>query len=128
MNSADLARIEIVGALNAIHRLFCSELPTPRQPRFPAGQVRSAGIARLRNRSEQLTACEKLDDVAAAVARYRDWLAGILETKFTDDDGFAASLRAIRFARELHSISRLVNAFPDDAARRARNMIAKCGR
>jgi hypothetical protein len=130
MSPADAALIEIVGTLGAIHRLFCRKLPVPRRrPTYDQTKAFTSKLAELRARSEKLSACETLAEAGGAVGRYRDWLAMILDVHFSsEDEAYAAALTAIGFARELFSISRLAAAFPEDAARRARNMTAKCER
>ncbi len=117
-----IAKVEILAALAALHRRFCDGL-RDRLGNLPAQKERQARRLELKDKSLRLSGCDDLDHTAATARRYGAWLEVV---RAADAGGsgeeFAAADSCIKQARELASIARLVDAFPESAQRRARKI------
>lgn len=126
INAGMLARVEVLAALAAMHRRFCSELPRLK----PGAADRDVTWRqRLIGQSIQLSGASELADAGRAVAAYRDWLGSVI-TRYDvkGGDEFEAARICAPPVRELHSICRIADAFPESARRRAQKIAERFGR
>jgi len=133
-----LALVSISGALNRLHQRFCDRLPRPRnyhpktrrktkdeietaspqQVKTTAGYVKfNERIHGLRQKSQALSACAELTDVATAIGRYLRFIEDMRIS--LDGDEFAAADAVLTDVRQLQSLVRIAYSHPDDAAKRA---------
>lgn len=138
MQPVQLAYVEIITALSAIHARFLSELPTVIVPDARVDPSNKKAVARLSyldtrkrqvdgltTKSTELTACEVPEEVIKSINAYNEWLTQILEKEIDGDMGYEAAHAVIKPLRELKSIYRVARPYPESALRRAKAIAAR---